>query len=414
MTSRFYFILLALTLGTGINTSYAQITSISDTLLGQTAGRPITTAVPFLTISPDARSGAMGDAGVAISPDANAIFWNPAKLAFIEQRLGGAISYTPWLRNLVNDMYIANLSGFYKVDDRQAVGASFTYFDLGSMQFTDDNGQIMQDFNPQEFSIGGTYSRKLSENLGLAVGLRFIHSNLSGNFSAGPGFDQSKPGNSAAGDVAVYYTKDLNLSGRDVNFSFGANVSNIGGKISYTTRDRREFLPTNLRIGPAFTYNIDPYNKFTFTVDLNKLLVPTPPIYVLDANGRIQRDASNNPVIAAGRDPNRTFLSGALGSFTDAPGGFSEEIREFIIATGVEYWYNDVFAARAGYFSENREKGARKYFTVGVGIRFNQLGFDFAYLVPQTRGVNNPLAETIRFTLRLNMNNQSDEEGVID
>lgn len=388
MTNRFFSILLAATLLLSFNYASGQNTNPpgpSTKIIGQ-EGNAVTTAVPFLIISPDARSGALGDAGVAISPDANAIYWNPAKLSFLEKKVGGSFSYTPWLRNLVTDMSISTLSGYYKVDKNQAVGLNLTYFNLGSIDFTDVGGLPQGSFNPREFAFGSTYSRRLSDNLGLAVGLRYIHSNLAAGYTGNSASDDGRAGNSVAGDVAVYYTKDLNVSGRDMNLSLGANLSNIGGKISYSNRNNREFLPTNLRFGPALTYNVDPYNKFTFTIEANKILAPTP-----------------NP--ADTTNATKTFISGALGSFSDAPGGFKEELREFIIASGVEYWYNDLFAARAGYFSENRYKGNRKYFTIGVGIRYQKLGFDFAYLIPQQRGNNNPLAETLRFTLHINFEN---------
>ncbi|QHT70191.1 type IX secretion system outer membrane channel protein PorV [Rhodocytophaga rosea] len=366
----------------------------SQSLSGQdTTRRAIITPVSFLTISPDARSGALGDAGVAISPDANAIYWNPAKLAFLDKKFGLSVNYTPWLRNLVNDMSISTLNGYYKVDNNQAIGVNLTYFNLGDIQFTDENGNPIRDFNSREFAIGGTYSRKLSNNLGLAVALRFIHSNLAGNFNFVNTVGQVKAGNTASGDVALYYNKDLNISGNDVNFAFGANLSNLGAKISYTTRDQREFIPTNLKVGTGITLNADPYNKITWALDFNKLLVPTP-----NANGTRS---------------NKTFISGALGSFGDAPDGISEELEEVSIATGLEYWYNDLFSARAGYFSESRDKGNRKYFTLGVGIRYQKLGFDFAYLIPQQKGANSPLADTLRFTLHLNFGQSNQEEAPV-
>jgi hypothetical protein len=375
--NKFSFLLLTV-LFLGMNYASGQgIISGQDT-----ARRAIVTPVAFLTISPDARSGALGDAGVALSPDANATYWNPAKLPFNQSRFGAALSVTPWLSNLVNDMYLSYLTGYYKIDDNQAIAGSLTYFDLGDIQFTDNNGAAIRDFNSREFALSGTYARKLSENFSMAVALRYIHSNLAGNFNFGPSIGQVKAGNTAAGDISLYYTKDLNISGNDVNFSFGTNISNLGAKISYTTRDEREFIPTNLKVGTGLTYNMDPYNKVTWVLDFNKLLVPTP---VFDGSQR-----------------EKTFISGALGSFGDAPGGFSEEVRE-------EYWYNDLFAARAGYFTESRDKGNRRYATFGIGLRYQKLGLDFAYLVPIQR--QNPLAETLRFTLHLKFG--QNEEGDI-
>lgn len=353
-----------------------------------TTNRTIVTPVAFLTISPDARSGALGDAGVALSPDANASYWNPAKLPFAPNRFGMALSVTPWLSKLVNDMYLSYLTGYYKIDDRQAISGSLTYFDLGDIQFTDEVGAPIRDFNSREFALSGSYARKLSENLSMGVALRYIHSNLAGNFNFSNTVGQVKAGNTVAGDISLYYTKDLNISGNDINFAFGTNISNLGAKISYTTRNEREFIPTNLKVGTGITYNLDPYNKVTWVLDFNKLLVPTP----LPNNS--QRE--------------KTFISGALGSFGDAPGGFSEEVREVALSTGLEYWYNDLFAARAGYFTESREKGNRRYVTFGVGLRYQKLGLDFAYLVPLQR--QNPLAETLRFTLHLKFGQNENEE----
>ncbi len=360
--------------------------------LGQ-SGRPVTSAVPFLTITPDARSGAMGDAGVAISPDANANYWNPSKIVFNKSRLGGAISYNPWLRNLVNDMSLSYLSGYYKLNDRQAFGAALTYFNLGDIEFTDENGGPIRSFNPREFAFQPTFSQKLSDYFSIGVGIRFIHSNLAGNFDF-TNFN-SKPGNTVSGDVSLYYNRDVNWGGRDINLAFGANLSNLGPKVTYPDRDNREFIPTNLRLGTALTYNIDPYNKFTLALDFNKLLVPTPPKYDTIA----YTPGQDRLPILAGRNPDRSFLSGVFGSFTDAPDGFSEELREIGISTGLEYWYKDLFAVRGGYFYENKLKGNRQYFTLGAGLRYSKVGLDFAYLIPRQQ--NNPLAETLRFTLHL-------------
>ncbi len=377
-----------------------------QTITGQ-EGRPVTSAVPFLTITPDARSGAMGDAGVAISPDANANYWNPAKIVFNKSRFGGALSYNPWLRNLVNDMSLSYLSGYKKINDRQAFGVALSYFNLGDIMFTDENGNEIRSFNPREFAIQPTFSQKLSDYLSLGVGIRFIHSNLAGNFDF-TNFS-SKPGNTVSGDVAMYYTRDVNWGGRDINLAFGANISNLGPKITYSHRKNREFIPTNLRLGTAFTYNIDPYNKFTLAVDFNKLMVPTPPILKTDSiTGRIVVGPDGKPQIAlgGGKPSDRSFLSGVFGSFSDAPDGFREELREVSVSTGVEYWYNDLFAARAGYFYENQLKGNRQYFTLGAGLRYSKLGLDFAYLIPRQQ--NNPLAETLRFTLHFQFGEEED------
>ncbi|MBC8110553.1 MAG: type IX secretion system outer membrane channel protein PorV [Verrucomicrobia bacterium] len=351
-------------------------------VFSQTLVRPITTATPFLTISPDSRSGALGDAGVAISPDANAIYWNAAKMPFIKQSYGASLSYTPWLKTLIGDMSINHLSGFYKLNKTQVIGAYLTYFNLGGISFTSANGSPILDFRPREFSIAAAIGQKLSDNMGISITLRYIHSNLAGSNSF-TNVGETSPGNTAAGDIAWYYNKNLKISAKQFNLAFGANISNIGAKITYSSAERREFIPTNLKIGTALTYEADMYNKITFTVDLNKLMVPTP------------EDTG------AGVSTSKPYLSGIFGSFGDAPGGLKEEFQEVIINTGLEYWYNDAFAVRAGYFRESMEKGGRRYLTVGAGFRYKGFGFDGAYLIPAQQ--NNPLAETLRFTLHFSL-----------
>lgn len=374
-------------------------------ILGQdTDRRPISTAVPFLSIAPDARSAAMGDVGVALSPDANSTYWNAAKLPFAKDKFGISLSYSPWLRQLVNDMYLAYLSGYYKLDDRQAVGFALTYFNLGDIQFTDIIGNPIKDFNPREFAFSGSYARKLGEQFSLAVSGRFIYSNLSANIVL-PNQQEAKAGITGAVDIGAYYTKDdLEVGGRPASLSLGVNISNIGAKISYSNENEQDFIPTNLRLGGAFTMDLDPLsrNALTFALDFNKLMVPTPP--KLDSAGNI----------IDGTDPrDKTVLSGIFGSFSDAPDGFSEELQEFTTSIGVEYKYRDqqgrdVFAARAGYFNEHKNKGDRKYFTVGAGINYRQFGLDVAYLIPQSQSNNNPLAETLRFTLSLNFEDKTE------
>lgn len=350
--------------------------------------RPIITAVPFLTIAPDARSSAMGDVGVALSPDANAQHWNPSKLAFIKSKdIGAAVSYTPWLQKLVGDMWIGYLSAYKKIRTTQAVGASLRYFDLGSMQFTNQQGQVIQDFNPREYAFDVSYSQKLSQRFGMGVTARYIYSNLSGNFSSTSQNTDSRPGQTAAIDISMFYSHDrLSLAGRELTLNFGANISNIGPRITYSAASQRDFIPTNLRLGTAATLQLDPYQKVTLTADANKLLVPSFP--KVDERG----------VIVAGSDPrDKNLVQGIFGSFNDAPDGFREELREINYSIGAEYWYNDLFAARAGYFNENRFKGNRQYYTLGLGLRYSKFGFDFSYLI--SRAQNHPLEDTLRFTL---------------
>lgn len=377
---------------------FAQVSN-PDQLLGQ--DNAITTAVPFLAISPDARHAALGDAGVATSPDANSAYWNAGKLAFIDKKYGGTLSYTPWLGKIVNDMWVGYFSGYYKINREQAIAASIKYFDLGDITFNTGPGQgdIIGEFNPREFAIDVTYSRMLTENFSIGGSLRYIHSNLTGAFTQ----IDAKPANSVAVDLGVYYTKPIQ-GAKNSTLSIGAAISNIGAKVTYTDSENKDFIPTNLRLGTAYTTELDPYNKITFTLDFNKLLVPTPPL----------RDENGN--ITAGKDDkDKSLLSGIFGSFSDAPDGFSEEIKEIMTSAGVEYWYNDLFAARLGYFNEAKTKGNRKYMTIGLGFRKDRFGFDVAYLVP-TNKREHPLAETIRFTLLLNISETQAEktESVTD
>lgn len=374
------------------------------TIAGQSSSRRvITTSVPFLMIAPDARAGGMGEVGVSTVPDANSAHWNAAKLAFVDQEMGFSLNYTPWLGRIIDDMSISYLSGYYKISREQAIGIHIRYFDLGDITFNTGplDVDIIGQYNPREFTVGGTYSRVLIENtLGIGISARFIHSNLTGNIISGN--SDAQAGKSVAADVGVYYNKDILLSGNNSNITFGASINNIGAKLTYSNEDFNEFIPTNLRLGSAFTTNLDPYNSLTFAMDFNKLMVPTPPIYELDENGNLKLDGNEDPIILDGKDPDRPLLAGMFGSFADAPDGFSEELKEVMIAFGTEYWYNDVFAARAGYFYEDREKGNRKFFTLGLGFRYQVFGIDFAYLIPQERQPTHPLAETLRFGLVFN------------
>lgn len=359
------------------------------TFLGQNF-RALTTAMPFLMISPDARGSAMGDLGAATAPDNYSIYWNPAKTAFMEKDLGFTISYTPWLKKIIDDMSISYLSAYKKITREQAIGIEFKYFDLGNINFTDQYGDLLQDFRPKEFVFGVSYSRMLIENaLGIGVTARYAHSNLTGGFSNGTANADSKPGKTVAADVGVYYNKEL--PGSNNSMAFGAVISNIGSKVTYSNEDTKQFIPTNLRLGTAYTAHFDPYNSLTFGLDLNKLLTPTPPIY--------SKDSLGNDFIVSGKDPDRTLLSGIFGSFGDAPGGFSEEMKEVMISFGSEYNYNDVFAVRMGYFWEHADKGDRKFLSLGLGFQYQVFGIDLAYLVPK---VEHPLAETLRISMVFN------------
>ncbi len=382
-------------------TTYAQNSVI---ISGQDPERRvITTAVPFLNFAPDSRHSAMGDAGVATSPDANSAYWNSGKLAFVEDKMGFSLSYSPWLGKLVNDMSLSYLTGFFRIDNVSAFGFELRYFNMGDIQLTDGMGNELGEFNPRDIAIGGTYSRKLSSTLGLGISARFINSNLSGNISS-VGGSESRPGISVGTDVGLYYSKPIFVGSKEGNFSWGANISNIGPKITYNSADDLDYIPTNLRLGTAYSIDLDDLNTLTFALDFNKLLVPTPPIYATNEDGSLETDEDGNLIIQAGKDPNRPLISGIFGSFADAPGGFSEELQEIMISFGAEYSYNEKLAVRTGYFYENPSKGGRRYFTMGVGFNLEKLGFDFSYLVPQTQ--NHPLAETLRFSLRYTIPNE--------
>jgi hypothetical protein len=374
---------------------------------GQTNGESvITTAVPFLMIGPDGRAGGLGDGGVATSPDANSMHWNSAKYAFIESPTGFSISYTPWLKNLVNDINLAYVSFYHRLDDQQTVAATLRYFSLGEIQFTDDAGTPEGIYKPNEFAVDVAYARKLSDYLALSVDGRFIYSNLTAGFS-GAGVE-STAGVSVAADIGLYWQKDVNwFRSNNAQFAWGVFISNIGSKISYSkTNIEKDFIPTNLRFGSRLTIDMDRYNKISFNIDINKLLVPTPPIYARDSLGNPQTNPDGSYIIEKGKDPNVGPIRGIVQSFFDAPGGFREELDEFNFSIGAEYWYNDLLAIRAGYFYENKNKGDRQYITLGVGLRYNVFGLDFSYLVP-TVSQQNPLEKTLRFSLLFNFGNNT-------
>ena len=364
----------------------AQLTSLT-TLSGQTLNVP-TSSVPFLNFTPDARSGALGEAGVALGDaDANAIFWNPSKLVFAKQDKGASISYTPWLRELIGDMYYTYLSGYSKVGKNSVVGGSLMYFDLGTVNFTTATGVAAGTFNSREYALTATFAQRLSRNFSLGVDLKYLNSNLASGSST-PGL---KPGATAAADISAFYRNETrdNATGKGIGLAFGGMISNLGGRINYGGNERY-FIPTNLRLGTALTLYADQYNKFNFVVDVNKLMVPTPNIQPV--NG-----------VPTNLNANKGYFASVFGSFADAPGGLSEELKEVTLSTGVEYWYNDVFAVRGGYFGESNTKGGRKYVTTGIGLRLQQrFGVDFSYLLPVKQG--SPLSQTFRISLILNLN----------
>ena len=350
----------------------------------------IQTVVPFLTIAPDSRAGAMGDAGVATSPDVYSMHWNPAKFAFIDGESGVGISYSPWLRNLVPDINIAYLAGYKRLDSKQVLSASLLYSSLGDVPFTDDYGNLDRIFKPNEFAVDAAYSRLFTDNLSGGIAFRFIYSNLTGGtFSGGVA---TKAGTSFAADISSYYQRNVTLFRKDAHLGFGLNFSNIGAKMSYSESQTDDFIPMNMRIGTAATINLDSYNKITATIDINKLLVPTPPIYYIGKPDSIIK----------GKNPNVAIPVAIFQSFFDAPGGLKEELHELTFSYGLEYWYNSQFALRGGYFHENETKGNRKYFTAGAGFRLKVFTLDFSYLMPLAQ--NHPLARTLRFSLSFELN----------
>jgi hypothetical protein len=361
----------------------------------------ITTAVPFLMIAPDSRGGGMGDAGVAASPDENSMHYNPAKYAFIEKDMGVAISYTPWLRNLIDDINLLYLTGYYRIRKNQVMAASLRYFSLGNITFTDLYGSITGNFNPNEFAFDLAYSRLLSRNLSGSIALRYIYSNLTGGQYI-QGTTESHPGHAVGSDISIYYQNKLEVFKKDATFAFGANASNLGSKISYTENADKDFIPANLKMGVCLTTEIDEYNSFAVMFDVNKLLVPTPPHYKDTTPGL--------DIILAGKDPNVAVATGVFQSFYDAPGGFKEEVKEINLSFGAEYWYAKQFALRAGYFHEADTKGNRKFFTVGMGLKLNVFGLDFSYLVPVSQ--RNPLENTLRFTLNFDFEGFSEQSNV--
>ncbi|MEM6265778.1 MAG: type IX secretion system outer membrane channel protein PorV [Bacteroidota bacterium] len=373
----------------------------SGAVFGQTGregSKTITTAAPFLLVTPDSRAGGMGEVGVALGKDANATHWNAASLSFTPGKMGFAMSYSPWLRALgIPDINLAYLSGYYDVNDNGTIGASLRYFSLGTIEYTDINATTIGEDRPNEFALDVAYSLKVTESLGAAVSLRYFYSRLASNNNV---IGDIKPVNSVAGDLSLYYEKPFKIGGArgdvPVTFSAGINLSNIGPKVSYTSNtSASDFIPVNMRIGYAFRFEVDEYNSVTFANDFNKLLVPS-----------VQVDASG-AVIGGGGRSDEPLLSGIFGSFGDAQDGFGEELAEINTSLGLEYWYRDLFAARIGFYYEDPEKGNRKFITLGAGLRYNVFGLDFAYLAPLEQ--NHPLQNTLRFTLTYDFDSEGNE-----
>jgi hypothetical protein len=358
----------------------------------------ITTAVPFMRISPDARSGGMGDVGIAISPDANAQYWNLSKLAMAEQEAGVSLTYTPWLKDLVPDIFLAYISGYAKFGEEdnknQAISFGLRYFNLGSINYTNVDAQPIGTGNPREFAFDIGYSRKLSDNLAIGVAGKIIHSNII-NGAANQNGSTYKPGTSAAVDLGMFYTKELKSNeqtGQSSSINAGLSLTNLGNKMSYGS-GRKDFLPTNLGLGVAYNYTIDEFNKITFSIDANKLLAPSPHWVYIDST----KDYS---FVDVEKINNKSVVGGILGSFSDASGGASEELKEVMLSFGAEYAYQNQFFARAGYFYESKMKGDRRFLSLGVGVKYSMFGLNLAYVVPSGSGISrNPLSNTVRFSL---------------
>ncbi len=372
----------------------------AQTIVGQTDTiRAVVASVPFAAFTPDARSAGLGDAGAALSPDANSVYWGAAKLASSTKDYGVAFSYTPWLKNLVDDMQFIYASGFKKLSKGQAVGFGVMYFDHGKFEGRNAVGTPTGDLYSNELYATAAYSRKLTPHFSMGLNLKYIYSNLAGGANAGTTFS-IKPASTAAGDISFYYHKDHEDDGSDRGWDIAGALllQNIGGKVNYGGVESG-FIPTTFKLGGAATRHIDPHNKITFVLDFNKLMIPTPP--VRGANRQIVR----------GKDPNVSPIAAMFSSWGDAPDGFKEELKEFTISAGAEYWYSNLFAVRFGYFNEARMKGDRKYFTIGFGARFQQrYGFDLAYLMPQKQG--SPLANTFRISVVIDMFKKQVEEPI--
>lgn len=364
----------------------------------------ISTAVPFLSLAPDARSGGMGDIGVATTPDLNSQHYNAAKYVFMEKDYGASLTYSPWLLNLVPDMSLVYLSGMYKFDDRNALAASLLYFSMGDVTFTDEQGGSAQTFRPNEFAIDVSYSRKIIDVLSIAVTGRFIYSNLTlGQYVQG---QDTKAGLAGAADIGLYYKQDFEVKNfKGGTLMAGLSLTNIGNKISYSSGSEdldRNFLPAALRLGVGFDWHINDYNSMGFYGEAYKLLVPTPPIV----------GGTSGDSIIAGRTNRVNVMQGIFQSFGDAPGGFKEEMQEIMWSLGAEYWWRDIVAVRMGYFHESKYKGDRQYLSLGVGLQYKMVGLDFAYLIPtsQTAG-SNPLKNTLRVGVKFSFDKKKKSSG---
>lgn len=371
----------------------------------------ITTALPFMAITPDSRAGGMGDAGTALSPSSSSVYWNTSILSFSEKKSEISLSYTPWLRQLTNDIHLSYLSGYYKINKQHAIGGALRYFSLGEITFTDASGNELRQDKPSEFELTGAYAFKLSDKLSIGVNGKFAYSNLTGGLTvAGV---NTKPGVVGAADLSFSYYNDKVKFGKTKGvYTFATTLNNIGNKVAYSELSQRDFIPMNLKIGNSFLAKFDAYNDVVFSLDIQKLLVPTPASY--NSTGDLMSGKSNDVGIINGMlqsfyDAPGVVATDAAGAYIMNPDGtyevvkgtrFKEEMAEINLAGGIEWWYNNTFAIRGGVFYENKNKGNRQFMNIGASLKYNMFGIDFSYLA-SLNGRQSPLANTLRFTLRL-------------
>ena len=410
--------------------SFAQPTSGSGVTDNDLQLNTITTAMPFMAITPDSRAGGMGDAGTALSATANSLFWNTSMLNFAEEKSQISVSYTPWLRQLTNDIHLSYLSGYCKLNERHSIGGALRYFSLGEITFTSDQGDIIRDDRPSEFELTGGYAFRTSERTSVGLNGKFAYSNLTGGLPVAG--TATKPGVVGAADISfTYRNDDAKIGSTRGVYTFAATINNIGNKVQYSnvgSNSPGDFIPMNLKIGNSFLAEFDKYNNLVFSVDIQRLLVPTPAFYVLEGTQGVPDDndgISNEYVLLSGRSNDVGVIAGMIQSFYDAPGVLAtdeagnyiqnadgtyevvsgsrlkEELSEINVALGLEYWYNNLFALRGGFFYESKNKGARQFFNFGVGFKYNRFGIDISYLAALQR--QNPLANTLRFTLSMSL-----------
>ncbi|MEZ4889565.1 MAG: type IX secretion system outer membrane channel protein PorV [Crocinitomicaceae bacterium] len=416
MKKSFLFLLATTFTSIGFNALAQPGATISDDDKSKLELNTITTALPFMSITPDSRAGGMGDAGTALSGSSTSLYWNTSMLIFAPDKSEISISYTPWLRNLTNDMHLSYAAGYYKFG-RHAVGLGLRFFSLGEITYTDNNANPIRTDKPSEFQLTGGYAFKLSNRLSIGLNAHFAYSNLTGGYVVGN--NGAKPAMAGAADLSLTYLKDdAKIGNMDGEYTFAFTLNNIGNKVSYSYSQQRDFIPMNLKIANAYKMKFDRYNSLFIGLELQKLLVPTPPIYGLDANG--------DRVIFAGKSSDVGVIKGLVQSFYDAPGTivkdedgnyvqnedgsyqikkgsrFVEELSEINVALGLEYWYNNLLAIRAGYFFEAPNKGKRQFFSFGAGVKYNRFGLDISYLAA-VGGRRSPLANTVRFTLRFTL-----------